>query len=160
MERNEYVLNDRGSIWVGSARNNGGIPWMFGQVKKKHSNFALREAVIRIRGGDTVEKQHCCLFNITHNHKLYKDYRCFKTVLHILANSCWNFKYGIRTSQQLVKIVKLLTSRPPPTPISPTTVIVHIDKLSSPPPSRHVRQENENFVAKILYILLKINITT
>ena len=31
-ERNEYVLADTGNIWVGSARNNTGIPWNFGQV--------------------------------------------------------------------------------------------------------------------------------
>lgn len=41
VERNEYVLNDRGSIWVGSARNNGGIPWMFGQFEDVSLDCAL-----------------------------------------------------------------------------------------------------------------------
>lgn len=31
-KRKEYVLNDRGRIWVGSQRNFSGIPWNFGQV--------------------------------------------------------------------------------------------------------------------------------
>lgn len=31
-EREEYVLNDHGRIWVGSERNFSGIPWNFGQV--------------------------------------------------------------------------------------------------------------------------------
>ena len=30
--RQEYVLNDHGAIWVGSARNNSPRPWNFGQV--------------------------------------------------------------------------------------------------------------------------------
>lgn len=32
-ERQEYVLNDRGRIWVGSKRSYEGIPWYFGQVR-------------------------------------------------------------------------------------------------------------------------------
>lgn len=31
-EKDEYVLNDTGNIWIGSARNNYGRPWNFGQV--------------------------------------------------------------------------------------------------------------------------------
>ena len=31
-EKGEYVLNEQGRIWVGSARNNYGRPWNFGQV--------------------------------------------------------------------------------------------------------------------------------
>ena len=34
-ERREYVLADHGRIWVGSQRNNWGIPWVFGQVLVK-----------------------------------------------------------------------------------------------------------------------------
>ena len=30
--RDEYVMADFGYIWVGSVRNNTGIPWTFGQV--------------------------------------------------------------------------------------------------------------------------------
>lgn len=33
MDRGEYVLADFGYIWVGSANNKGGIPWMFGQFE-------------------------------------------------------------------------------------------------------------------------------
>lgn len=33
-DREEYVLNDFGYIWVGSAKWNEGLPWTFGQVKK------------------------------------------------------------------------------------------------------------------------------
>lgn len=32
-DRVEYVLNDFGYIWVGSAKWNEGLPWTFGQVK-------------------------------------------------------------------------------------------------------------------------------
>ena len=31
-ERNEYVLNEFGRIWIGSKRNHYGRPWFFGQV--------------------------------------------------------------------------------------------------------------------------------
>ena len=31
-ERNEYVLNQFGRIWIGSKRRNYGRPWFFGQV--------------------------------------------------------------------------------------------------------------------------------
>ena len=30
--RYEYVLNQRGSIWIGSSRSNSGLAWNFGQV--------------------------------------------------------------------------------------------------------------------------------
>jgi len=30
--REEYVLNDSGRIWVGTARKHFGMPWNFGQV--------------------------------------------------------------------------------------------------------------------------------
>ena len=33
-DREEYVLNEFGYIWVGSAKWNEGLPWTFGQVKK------------------------------------------------------------------------------------------------------------------------------
>lgn len=33
IDRDEYVLADFGYIWVGTSRNNEGIPWQFGQVK-------------------------------------------------------------------------------------------------------------------------------
>ena len=31
-EREEYVLNEKGRIWVGSSRRHAGRPWNFGQV--------------------------------------------------------------------------------------------------------------------------------
>lgn len=34
-EKGEYVLNEMGYIWIGSARHNYGRPWNFGQVSKK-----------------------------------------------------------------------------------------------------------------------------
>lgn len=37
-DREEYVLNDFGYIWVGSAKWNKGLPWTFGQVKKIYFN--------------------------------------------------------------------------------------------------------------------------
>lgn len=39
MDRNEYVMNDKGYIWVGSARYNRGLPWLFGQVIKIHKKL-------------------------------------------------------------------------------------------------------------------------
>lgn len=36
-ERFEYVLNDTGRIWMGSARCNSGKPWNFGQVTSTDS---------------------------------------------------------------------------------------------------------------------------
>ena len=32
--REEYVLNDSGLIWVGTAKKNCGMPWNFGQVSR------------------------------------------------------------------------------------------------------------------------------
>lgn len=32
--REEYVLNDSGCIWMGTAKKNCGMPWNFGQVRK------------------------------------------------------------------------------------------------------------------------------
>lgn len=34
-QRNEYVLNDNGRIWVGSAKSLSGRPWLFAQFKTK-----------------------------------------------------------------------------------------------------------------------------
>ena len=31
--REEYVLNDSGRIWIGTARKHWGMPWNFGQVR-------------------------------------------------------------------------------------------------------------------------------
>ena len=31
--REEYVLNDSGLIWIGTARKHCGMPWNFGQVR-------------------------------------------------------------------------------------------------------------------------------
>ena len=39
IDREEYVLADFGYIWVGTARNNTGIPWQFGQVNLKFPFF-------------------------------------------------------------------------------------------------------------------------
>ena len=38
--REEYVLNDHGRIWVGSANSNAGRPWNFGQVSGASSFFS------------------------------------------------------------------------------------------------------------------------
>lgn len=32
--REEYVLNDSGLIWMGTAKRNRGMPWNFGQVSE------------------------------------------------------------------------------------------------------------------------------
>ena len=32
--REEYVLNDSGLIWMGTAKRNQGMPWNFGQVSE------------------------------------------------------------------------------------------------------------------------------
>ncbi|CAH1780527.1 unnamed protein product, partial [Owenia fusiformis] len=32
-ERQEYILNETGRIWIGSSKNNRGRPWLFGQVR-------------------------------------------------------------------------------------------------------------------------------
>ena len=39
-DRQEYVLNDFGYIWDGSAKRNEGLPWTFGQVKKNSIYFS------------------------------------------------------------------------------------------------------------------------
>lgn len=39
VDREEYVLNEFGYIWVGSAKWNEGLPWTFGQVKKNSIYF-------------------------------------------------------------------------------------------------------------------------
>jgi len=39
LDRDEYVLADFGYIWVGSAKRNQGIPWMFGQVNNSFHLF-------------------------------------------------------------------------------------------------------------------------
>ncbi len=39
IDRDEYVLADFGYIWVGTSRNNEGIPWQFGQVNVKFPIF-------------------------------------------------------------------------------------------------------------------------
>ena len=31
-ERKEYVMNETGRIWMGTAKNYDGLPWVFGQV--------------------------------------------------------------------------------------------------------------------------------
>ena len=31
-ERKEYVMNETGRIWMGTAKNYEGLPWVFGQV--------------------------------------------------------------------------------------------------------------------------------
>ncbi len=36
--REEYVLNDSGRIWMGTAKKNFGMPWNFGQVRQKEYN--------------------------------------------------------------------------------------------------------------------------
>ena len=41
IDREEYVLADFGYIWVGTARNNTGIPWQFGQVNVQVSFFPV-----------------------------------------------------------------------------------------------------------------------
>ena len=38
---NEYVLNTKGRIWVGSARSNFGRPWQFAQFQKDSLEVAL-----------------------------------------------------------------------------------------------------------------------
>jgi len=40
-ERDEYVLNDKGRIWVGSAKSNHGRPWNFGQFENPVLECAL-----------------------------------------------------------------------------------------------------------------------
>ena len=34
-EREEYVLNDRGRIWIGTMNDYEGLPWNFGQVTEQ-----------------------------------------------------------------------------------------------------------------------------
>ena len=41
-ERKEYVMNETGRIWMGTAKNYESLPWVFGQVyfvKKKRKDI-------------------------------------------------------------------------------------------------------------------------
>jgi len=54
-EREEYVLNDKGRIWVGSAWNNHGQPWNFGQFDDPVLDAAL-ELMDRGEVGDSARR--------------------------------------------------------------------------------------------------------
>lgn len=40
-ERKEYVMNETGRIWQGTAKNYEGLPWVFGQVSSLEVSLYL-----------------------------------------------------------------------------------------------------------------------